>query len=397
MAYKSRLTHLLIVAGLVVASLYSYDSVRSGLWANVAVGIGLFIALFVLVVTSTPVNQISDTQMPETGAAGAYGLHTLLDQMPTPAVSYTAGEAPKAVNRAARALFRTDDAIVSDAVPVSEAMSASYSSARPILTVNGRRYAVSVSEIISDSGAIRLGILTDVQMEIHKAEAAALRDTLQILSHEIMNSLTPVASLADIADSYLAEESSDAVRSAREALEMLSRRATNLTTFIEAYRSIARLPEPILKLVDPVRLAQDAMNVFVHGLAVASVEFDLAFDDDLPQLALDEPQVSQALINVLTNAVEATSESDTRRVSVKVERAQHDVLVKVSDSGPGISESVKSDLFTAFATTKTKGTGTGLNLARQIALAHGGNLQLTADGQNEATTFVFSFPVSPIR
>ena len=143
---------------------------------------------------------------------------------------------------------------------------------------------------------------------------------------------------------------------------------------------------------------QEVLEVFVHGPAARAVEFKIDLEDSLPLLALDEPQVSQALINVLTNAMEATLERDTQRhVSVVVRRAYQYVMIEISDNGPGISDSVKAGLFTAFATTKEKGTGTGLNLARQIALAHGGNLQLLADGSAGDTVFAFSFPVSNIN
>ena len=396
MAFKSRASHLIIVGILLITVLYTFDALRGALWANAAVGLCFSIGLFILVATSTPSSQIVEI----TSAAAAsppLGLHALLDQMPTPVVSYTPGEVPQALNRAARTLFQTDDAIRLGSQDVVTALTGTYAGTRPVLTIEGRRYAASVSEFVTDAGAMRLGILTDVQMEMHRAEAAALRDTLHILSHEIMNSLTPVSSLADIADSYLAEESGEPVKAAREALEMLSRRASNLTRFIEAYRSVARLPEPSPRTVEPARLVTEVMEVFVHGAANA-VEFSVDIAENLPALALDEPQISQALINVLTNAVEATEASVApRRVSVVVRRAYQDVVIEISDNGPGISEIVKSGLFTAFATTKAKGTGTGLNLARQIALAHGGNLQLIADGSRGETAFAFSFPAAQMN
>jgi signal transduction histidine kinase len=114
----------------------------------------------------------------------------------------------------------------------------------------------------------------------------------------------------------------------------------------------------------------------------------------LPRLNLDEPQISQALINVITNAIEATDGMDgPRRIRIAAAEAQHNVVITVSDTGPGVPDTLRPNLFTAFATTKRGGTGTGLNLARQIALAHGGNLQLVNGQPGEPTTFAFSFPV----
>ena len=390
MVFRSRSVQLFLVALLVAAAVFTYATACVGFWANAAIGSAISVALFILVGATFPKRSAVDPDLRPSASAAPQSFHVLLDQMPIPVVSCSHGEPPQAVNRAARALFHTDDAILSGGDEIISALEGPASAARPILRVKGHRYAVSVSEIISEAGLLRLGTLTDVQTEIHKAEASALRDTLHILSHEIMNSLTPVSSLANIADSYLAEEDSPSVQSAREALEMLSRRASSLTRFIEAYRSVARLPEPKLQPVEPGRLLQDIMNLCMHNPAAGKVEFGLDLGENLPSLALDEPQVSQALINVLTNAIEASP----RKVSVAVRHSHQDVIVEISDDGEGIPESIRAELFTAFATTKPKGTGTGLNLARQIALAHGGNLQLLADEGAGQTTFAFTFPVT---
>lgn len=394
MASKRRVISLGAALSASIASVFAYDAARNDLWANATVGLVVCVGLLV-VISAYAGRPDRIAQSPDRSLfPELQWLRTILDQTPIPLVSCSPGSAPQAVNRAARSLFRTDDDIFSHGDHLRDVMTGPAAGGRPILEVNGRSYALNLSEVITDENNIRLATLTDVQTEIHKAEAAGLRDTLHILSHEIMNSLTPVSSLADIANSYLSEETGPAALSAREALDTLCRRARSLTRFIEAYRTVARLPQPTLMPVNPVRLVQDIVALFQRDATLHGIEFLLDIGETSPRIAIDEPQISQALINLLTNAVEAIADIEfPRRVSISLRQADQELVILVSDNGPGVPSEIKLNLFVAFATTKAKGTGTGLNLARQIALAHGGNLQLLDDDGTWPTTFALSLPL----
>jgi signal transduction histidine kinase len=379
---------------LAAAAVFTYDATRNGLWANLALGLVCFSGLLFLIHATYGLRPAKGLEPARSEPELKDDLKVLLDQSPVPLVRYSSEEGPVAVNRSARALFQTDNVIVSGSDELIRAMTEQVLGSRAILTVFDRQYAVSVSETMTADGATRLASLTDVQVEMHKAEAAALRDTLQILSHEIMNSLTPVSSLADIADEYLADTANLDVPSAREALDTLSQRAKSLTRFIEAYRSVARLPEPSLQPVEPGRVVTNIMELFRLSATNSEVNFHLEIEENLPTLQLDEAQIGQAIINVVTNALEATEGlAGMRRVTVSAFQSHQNVVVRISDNGEGVAESIKRNLFSAFATTKAKGTGTGLNLARQIVLAHGGNLQLLEEPGGTLTTFAFTFPV----
>ncbi len=390
MVSNSRPLHILAIGLLVAAAVFTYDSAVRGLWAGLSVGLAACAVLAGTVWVSQAARLVREGELNAVRDARDEDLRVILDQLPVPLVRHVDGRRPEALNRAARALFQTDDVIVTEMPELVKALSEAASGSQAVLPVLGGQYAVSVSEVASDSGHARLAALMDVQTEMHKAEAAAMRDTLQVLSHEIMNSLTPVASLADVAATFLDKDPAD-VASASEALATLARRAGSLTRFIEAYRSVARLPDPVMQLVEPARLVRDVANLFLRTPGHGAIEWTVEIGDTLSRLNLDEPQISQALINVITNAIEATDGLDgPRRIRIAASEAQHNVVITVSDNGPGVPDSVRANLFTAFATTKPAGTGTGLNLARQIALAHGGNLQLAT---HQPTTFAFSFPV----
>ncbi|MDV6332931.1 sensor histidine kinase [Asticcacaulis sp. 201] len=390
MVYSSRGLHILACLLLAGAGVFAYDALMHALWANAAIGVMLFIALLAyLFATSGPAFKLtsSDTQRSPIDS----NLRVILDQVPIPLIQYNEDNGPIALNRAAREVFGTDDKIALHRDELSDILSFA-PGVRPRLTAMGRSYSVSMSELVNTEGHSILAALTDVQTEVNQAEAAALRDTLQILSHEIMNSLTPVASLADIARSYLIDDKPD-IALATESLEMLARRAKSLTLFIEAYRSVARLPEPVLRPADPKTFVEDIFLLFQRSPSMSGIDFQFRTEGPIPRLNLDETQLGQALINVLTNAVEATETlTGPRQVVMELAQVHQNVVIRISDNGGGIADSVKPNLFSGFMSTKSKGTGTGLNLARQIALAHGANLRLEEeDGQ--MTTFTFSFPV----
>ncbi|MEM9964884.1 MAG: ATP-binding protein [Asticcacaulis sp.] len=390
MVFETRGARLFITVLFGLTSVFTYDSLMRHLWANAVVG-GLIATGLLLVAAGGYSYQRKVAVIREDRhEADPEHLRALLDQMPIPLVSYAGDLPPQALNRSARALFQTDDAIPLSFEELSAALSAPMHKVRPIVSIGGRRYALSLSEVQNDQQFVRLAALMDVEAEIHKAEAGALRDTLQILSHEIMNSLTPVSSLAEIAGMYLTDETD--IDGAREAVDTLARRTANLTCFIEAYRSVARLPEPVLQPVDPGQLVRDILSIFTRSHDAGDVLFDLQVDDVSGRLFADESQLEQAIINVLTNALEATEALGSQRhITVTVARTARFWRIAIADNGPGISPDIINQLFNGFSSTKPKGTGTGLNLARQIALAHGGNLELV-DGRAGQTTFAFTFP-----
>jgi signal transduction histidine kinase len=320
----------------------------------------------------------------------------LIDQVPLPLLRFNPAEGLLAVNRAARNLFQTDELIVDPPVSLLDAINRTGPEAGSSLVVFGRTYAVGISEYITAKDTIRLVSLTDIQSEIRVAEATALRDLLRVLSHEIMNSLTPVANLAGIAHDYLQDETSPASQAARDALALLSERAVGLERFVDAYRSMAKLPEPVIHPVALGPLLRDVVLVFEHSLSARTVSIELDLPPDCPPVDADETLLTQALLNVLTNAAEATAATPgPRRIRVSVVHDVKDVRIFISDNGCGVPDSLVEQIFHAFVTTKPNGTGTGLNLARQIALAHGGDLIFLGAQDSWSAVFAFILRVSP--
>ena len=311
----------------------------------------------------------------------ARALGAFLDHAPVPLLALRARGALSALNSAARRFFGTDD-VISDP---PEALVASILGAVPgrpqtlILDTGGapRAYALTVSEVVREGDFVRVVALVDIQAEIQAAEAAALKELIQVLSHEIMNSLTPVTSLAQTAADLL-RDAGDAppLPQAREAADSIARRSEGLLRFVGAYRELARLPEPRFAEVSTAALLEDVALLFRSRWEARGVRLEVEPPQPDITAPLDRDLLSQALLNVLANAAEAAlaaSEAPAVRLTAGPDALAR-LRISVQDNGAGVNLPDPAAIFRPFYTTKAEGTGVGLSLARQIVLAHGGDI-----------------------
>jgi len=252
-----------------------------------------------------------------------------------------------------------------------------------------------------------LFVLSDVSAALREEERLAWERLIRVLGHEINNSLTPIKSIAGSLRSRIATVSDDADE--REdfgrGLDVIEDRAESLNRFLQAYRELMGLPAPRLQSVSlgPIirRVAQLETRVQV---TVAGGQEVMIF--------ADPDQLSQALINLVRNAAEASLSPDARDVSIGRNRGQLDedstpavqigwsvtedeVLITILDNGPGLTNA--GNLFVPFYTTKPGGTGIGLVLAQQIALAHAGSVRLVNRIDSHGCKACFSLPQSERR
>ena len=323
----------------------------------------------------------------------ARSLAAFLDHAPVPLLTLRAPRTLSALNLAARRFFGTDDLVAAPPeVLLGAALGARPGERRTLsLDTEGspRAYALTVSELVSDGDFVRIVALVDIQAEIQAAEAAVLRELIQVLSHEIMNSLTPVTSLAQTAADILRGPEADGSRAlALEAAEGVARRSEGLLRFVAAYRELARLPEPRFVDVEVSALLKQAALLFRSRWSGHGVRLELEAPASELSASMDPDLLSQALLNVLTNAAEAALEraldsaaEPVVRLSA-VQRPSGRLVITVADNGPGVNLPDPAVIFRPFFTTKAAGTGVGLSLARQVVLAHGGEIMVdrSADG-----------------
>lgn len=346
--------------------------------ATVAAWNGGFYACFVLVLLlgfwlatlsllrATPPRAPSERPViPADGDADRAVLRAVLDQAPTPLLSIGRNGGIRALNAAARALFGTDHVLLDAPEALRQGA--------PRLRYAGRAYRIDRIEA-HDAGTTRTILaLIDIESEERIAEARATRELLEVLSHEVMNALTPIASLAESALATL-EDTPPPVGPLRDMIGTLSRRADGLLHFTQAYRQLARLPEPSLVPTSLPALFNDLGRMFAARWA-GRVAF---LSDGAPDavVTIDREQISQALWALLQNGAEAAMTGPGApqvRLSATLDER---LSFHVADNGPGVPADARARIFRPFYTTKTEGSGIGLSLARQIARAHGGDLIL---------------------
>jgi signal transduction histidine kinase len=288
----------------------------------------------------------------------------LLDLVPVPLIAID-DNAARAINRASRQMFATDDRIL----PCPEGL------VDPLCTVfkiGNRMWRIDRVSVSKRNAALSLAALIDVEKDRIAAEDTARAELTEVLGHELMNGLSPIVSLAEAALSVFEQEQSDG-ELLREILGFLSRRTEALHRFAERYHSLAKLPQPELQNVAVETLVGDLKSAFEH--AWPSVTLDVK-GDICGEFQLDPDLVHQALWAILQNAAQAIGPQSEPRVEMRFERTAARLRISIQDHGEGISPDTAPFVFRPFYTTKKNGSGLGLALAQQIARAHGGTLQL---------------------
>jgi len=336
---------------------------QSGLWGTV---IGTVLGSLWLIVRAvwhgTHPPNVTASAHAAPAADESLPFRLVLDQIPIPLIDLRA-DAAHAVNRAARAMFSTDDRILPLPAVLRER-------GPHLMTHHGRRFRIDRVE--TAGGA--LAALIDIDAEERTAEARATADMIQVFGHEMLNGLAPIVSLAE---SGLAAIQSPHGREELlpEILGTLARRAEGLLRFTDSYRTMARLPDPVCAPTSLKALGDDLAHLF-SGRWGARIALRRDGDEG-PMAAIDRDQITQAVWALLQNGAEAAlAGGGDPWVSLSIRSSGSEWRIEVSDSGPGVSDADAVSIFRPFFTTKPEGTGVGLSLARQIILAHGGTLTL---------------------
>ena len=227
-----------------------------------------------------------------------------------------------------------------------------------------------------EGGVTVLSILP-VQSELGALEIAAQADLVRVLTHEIMNSLTPVTSLARSAAEMVAGAEAKGVDlgDARIATETVARRAEGISRFVESYREFAQAPEVHRQPFPAKPWAEEIMRLATASQSERHIDARVEVSPETLKINGDPELLAQALLNLLRNAFRHTCDADKPLVKFVISRmGRGQVRLEIRDNGAGIPEDRRDDIFLPFYTTHKGGSGVGLSFARQVALAHGGSI-----------------------
>lgn len=244
---------------------------------------------------------------------------------------------------------------------------------------------VSVSEIRLDGETERIYSIENISGELSARESSAWRNLIRVLTHEIMNTLTPVASLAETSTQIAAE--SDAPEEIREAVATIARRSRGLIQFVERYRELLQLPTPQPESVVLADVLQGVASLMKDDLADVSVTIDVS--PASLGVQADPALLDQVLVNLVRNAAQAMQGRDGSSLSLVGKLEYGRTLVQVRDNGPGIDEDLLDQVFVPFFTTRRGGSGIGLSVSRQIMMAHGGELVASSTPSGTTMTLLF--------
>jgi two-component system, NtrC family, nitrogen regulation sensor histidine kinase NtrY len=327
-------------------------------------------------------------------------LQTLLDTVPAAVLVVEPKGGVQLVNRMAHALLgpgvtRLRELPSLSATTAAELEALAPGSHRIVRLADGRSLLASASEFSTvDSGARRLIALQRLAGDLDAVELKAWDDMARVLAHEMLNSLTPIASLSESLDALLRRGDRNADVAA--ALETIRRRSQGLMSFVERYRTVAAVPEPQRQKLPLRVLVTDVERLIQPTLAERRIQLTSHIEPLELTVLGDRGLLEQALINILRNATEALSGHSESESRIEISCTLDEGLchIDVADNGPGLSPAVLEQLFIPFFTTKRDGSGIGLSLARRIAQRHGGQLHARANSP-QGMVFRISLPPAP--
>lgn len=320
-------------------------------------------------------------------------LKALLDTVPAALLVLQADGRVELVNRAAFALAKGDVQRLADipalGAKAADAIAALSPGGRAVIQADGRRLFAS-SSLMSRPGeaAVALIALQGVTEDLGAVEQQAWGELIRVLAHEMLNSLTPIASLSE---SLARRPTAGADPEAEAALKVIARRSENLMAFVDRYRAMAQVPQPVLRTIELQALAGDIAQLMAGSLAAAGARFTVEVTPPDLRLSADPGLLEQAVINLLKNALDATTGRSPPVIALTCGSVDGRVLIGVSDNGEGVAPDKVEEIFVPFFTSRIGGSGIGLSLARQIALAHGGQLTVRANAPHGAV-FEISLP-----
>ncbi|NCT85256.1 MAG: ATP-binding protein, partial [Comamonadaceae bacterium] len=284
-----------------------------------------------------------------------------------------AGEPPLALNAAARRLIAPGRA--ADAAALLALLEAA--PGRRVVTLpteHGQERAVlAVTALTVQGQAWRLAALAPIESELETEALAAWRQLVQVLTHEIMNSLTPIASLAASAPALLEAGDHEELQA---ALAALARRAAHLQGFVERYRSVSQPLSATLADAPLLPLLQAVQRLVAPAWEAAGGRVALAVEPASLALRTDAAQLEQVLINLAQNALKACAGRPAPELLIEARLGRGARLrLTVADNGPGVAPGLESRIFTPFFTTRAGGSGVGLAVVRQLVHGLGGTVR----------------------
>lgn len=243
----------------------------------------------------------------------------------------------------------------------------------------------------TQEGNFRIIVYQNINEAIDETETKAWHKLLRVLTHEIMNSIGPISSLAETLHQRLEDWTDEEdLEELKLGIYTIKRRSEGLLQFAKSYRMINRVDQPQFGDIQVLQLFESIYQLLEPTLLQKNIDLDIIIKNTRLQIQADINLLEQVIINLLLNAIEAVKDQPEPYISLTAIELKDSVQIKIQDNGVGMSAELQEQIFTPFFTTKKTGTGVGLTLSKQIMLMHHGNLSVDSV-EGEGSTFTLQF------
>lgn len=258
---------------------------------------------------------------------------------------------------------------------------------------------ITSTSFITDGIHYNLVVIKNVDEVVDETEAKAWQKLLSVMTHEIMNSVAPISSLADTLKKRLAAEkihfaTPEVMEDIELGIDTIKSRSEGLLKFTATYRNLNKVTQLNLEPVHVIDLFENLLQLMQPTLTQKDIEAEIVLKNTGLVLMADVHFVEQVLINLLVNAIEAVkNKKGIKKIILMAEQKQQKIWLQVADNGAGIEQDLLDKIFIPFFSTKKTGSGIGLSLCRQIMLLHKGSISVQSK-LNEGSIFALQFPAN---
>jgi len=259
--------------------------------------------------------------------------------------------------------------------------------------------SIKCTSLNIENDRLLLVIVHDIHKELDEKETDSWVKLIRVLTHEIMNTITPITSISESilkyfrkGDSFIPinEFTDHEIKNTVKGLEVIKDQGKDLMSFVQSYRTFLSIPDPDKELISANKLLDKIRLLLDSDKDRSNLKIETIVDPFDLELFIDEKQITQVLLNLGKNAKQAlgNQENGILKFNAGVNK-KGEKIIQVWDNGPGISPELLDEIFVPFFTTKNTGTGIGLSLSKQIMRLHGGSIQVIS---RENTAFTLTFP-----
>jgi two-component system nitrogen regulation sensor histidine kinase NtrY len=246
----------------------------------------------------------------------------------------------------------------------------------------------------------KLVSIQDIKEELETQELESWQKLIRVLTHEIMNSVTPISSLSSAIKEMLTDENgsmkplseipADDINDMYSSLRTIEDRSVGLLKFVSNYKDLTRMPKPVFNNIRLDDLFENIVRLMKKTIEKQKIIFEVFTEKPELSIYADKDMIQQVLINLIMNAKDALERKQNKKIRMTGFRLAEKTFIQVSDNGNGIDSESIDKVFIPFYTTKSKGSGIGLSLARQIMRLHKGSIYFTTE-ESKGTIFTLEF------